>query len=76
MNAPAPISIHIRVDHRDPGHVHFSVFVGKAHNLTHAKAGDLVLTPTEFTDIMGRLQPSRIDDPQGAPHERIRTEES
>ena len=46
--------INLRIRHKDPGHFHFAVFVGKAENLTHAKAGDLVLTPMEFTLFAAR----------------------
>jgi len=40
--------VRFRIRHRDPGHVHFAVFVGNEADQTHAKAGDLVLTPDEF----------------------------
>lgn len=52
-------SFHLRVDHRDSGHVHFAVFVGP--DMDHrAKAGDLVLHPDEFQDFFGRLRPDLV----------------
>jgi len=62
--------INLRIRHKDPGHFHFAVFVGKAENLTHAKAGDLVLTPTEFTLFAAREYDVRVVDETRQPDGR------
>jgi hypothetical protein len=54
-------SISVRIDHRDPGHVHFAVFAGVDAD-HRAKAGDLILTPTEFDDFCARLRPDKVTD--------------
>lgn len=54
------MSYHIRVDHRDGRHVHFTIFVGKADNMTHANAGSLILNPEEFNDFLVRLRPTKV----------------
>lgn len=63
-------SIHVRVSHRDPGHVHFDMFFGKAPDQTHAKAGSMILTPDEFEDFLVRLSPSRVTDSMAHPIHR------
>jgi hypothetical protein len=40
---------------RKGAHVHVDVFAGLHADATHAKCGDLVMTPEEFADLQNKL---------------------
>ena len=58
-------SIHLRVDHADPGHVHFTVFIGEK-DCTRANCGSLCMSPLEYSIFSLLLQAGSITAPDRA----------